>query len=269
MKNQHGDVVENYAATVAAPDVAASAVATLTGQAAFEQLDQVGPGTGKITWTIGYRRANGTTGSFSNSQVISDRYSFPDAIGTPPADDVWAITNQDYENASITSVRITLTLLSADALAYRVAKIQRSVNGKWKDLAGTAIKTRVNHSLRPVFQVLRNGRPDGGTPGTPFTVKLPAGARTAGSLKMVAGSLADGSAGCRVDEGEIICPDWSEPPSRSFAQLIAMLDSQTSNAELTGRLSFKLKKGSKSVVRHWTGLGVTIGNTTAAFTIKK
>ncbi len=270
VKNPGGAVVGNYAATIADPDAAASAVATLTGQAAFEQLDQVGAGTGRVNWTIGYRRANGQTGTIGNSQVISDRFAFLDAIGTPPADDVWAITNQNHEKASITRVDVTVTLLSADAIAYRAVKVQRLNNGKWRDLAGTTIKTRTRYSLRPVFQVLRNGRPDGTAAGKPFGVTLPAGARTKGSLKVVAGSLADGSAGCRTDEdGEIVCPDWSEPPSRSFAELVAMLDSQTSNAELTRRLTYQLKKGSKSIVRQWVGLGVTIGSTSASFTIKK
>lgn len=267
VKNPRGTVVGKHAAAVADPEVAASAAATLTGQAAFEQLDQVGAGTGKVSWTIGYRRANGKTGTIRNSQVISDRSAFLDAIGTPPSDDVWAITSQNHENASITGIKVTVTLLSADAVAYRLVKIQRSAKGKWSDLAGTTIKTGSGYSLRPVFQVVRNGRPNGSTPGKPFALTLPTTARTKGSLKVVAGSLADGSAGCKIDEGDIVCPDWSDPPSRSFAELLAMLDSQTSNADLTRRLTYQLTKGSKSVVGHGTGLGVTIGSTTARFTI--
>lgn len=269
VQDPNGKPVESYVAGVAYPDVAASAVAALIGQAAMEQLDQYGAGTGTVDWTIGYKRANGGTGTLSNSQVVSDRSYFPDEVATPAANDVWAISNQDLEKVTVTDVTVTLKLLSADALSYRVSKIERLSGGKWSNLAGSKLKAGTGYSLRPVFQVVRNNKPDGTRAGTKFSIKLSKSARTKGSMMVAA---AGGPGACETDQfGEVSCEEWEDPSSlaEDFDELIALLDAQPSNAELIGKLNYRLTKGSKTSGYSWTGPGVMSGSATAGFTIKK
>lgn len=267
VQNPQGKQVQSYVAKVAYPDVSASAVALLTGQAALEQLDQYGAGTGELNWTISFKRGNGKTGKFSNSQVISDRSAFPDEIGAPPANDVWALTQQNYENVTITGVSVTLKLLSADALSYRVSKVERLSNGTWSNLAGSKLKAGSSYTLRPVFQVIRNDKPAGTQAGTKFSIKLSKSARTKGSMKVAAVNDSDS---CVVEDDELVCEEWD--PSElagDFDELIALLDAQPSNAALSGKLTYKLTKGSKTSGYSWKGPGVMLGSSTAGFTIKK
>ncbi|MFT4224821.1 hypothetical protein [Micropruina sp.] len=270
VQNPKGVQVDKYVATVAYPDAAAAATAGLVGTAAMEQLDQYSSGTGKVSWTISYKRANGKTGTLSNSQVVDDRYYFPDEIGTPPADDVWAISQQVHEKVTVTGVTVTLKLLSSDAVNYRVSKVQRLSGKTWVNLSGSKLKAGTKYSLRPVYQVVRNDRVDGTTAGAKFRVTLPASARTKGSVQLIGATSFDP---CQADEnGETECDEWDDEfsdPTNSFDELIALLRTEQSDATLIGKLSYKVKKGSRSRTFTLTGPGSLSGSTTAGFTIKK
>lgn len=270
VQNPKGVQVDKYVATVAYPDSAAAATAELVGTAAMEQLDQYSSGTGKVSWTISYKRANGKTGTLSNSQVVDDRYYFPDEIGTPPADDVWAISQQVHEKVTFTGVTVTLKLLSSDAVNYRVSKVQRLSGNTWVNLAGSSLKAGTKYSLRPVYQVVRNDRVDGTAAGAKFRVTLPASARTKGSVKLTGATSFDP---CQADEnGETMCDEWDDEfsdPTNSFDELIALLRTKQSDATLITKLTYKVKKGSKSRNFTLTGPGSLSGTTTAGFTIKK
>lgn len=269
VRNPQGKQVESYAARVAYPDVSAAAVAALTGQAVMEQLDQYGAGTGKLTWTINYRRANGKTGTLTNSQVVTDRFYFPDEIATPPADDVWALTEQSFEKVTITGVTVTATLLSADAVNYRLTKIQRLSGKKWASLSGSKLKAGNSYKLRPVFQVLHNNVPTTSQNGSAFSIYLAKNARTSGAIRLVAASE---SIACVPDKnGEPNCDDWSSvlDQAKSFDQLIALLKAQQSNAAIVGTLSYKLTKGSAQRVLSLKAPGVVTGGKAASFTITK
>ncbi|MFT4215898.1 MAG: hypothetical protein QM619_01755 [Micropruina sp.] len=269
IQNPKGKQIDSYAVQIAYPDAAATAVATMVGQAALEQLDQVGSGSGQVTWTIRYKRANGKKDKLTNSQVIASRYYFPDEIGTPPADDVWAITDQTFEDATITGVDVTLKLVSADAIGYRVSKVQKFSDGKWATFAGSTLKTDTDYTLRPLFRVVRNHKPAGTRAGTKFTITLPKSAGTRGSVKV---SAAGDSGSCVTDEfGEISCEDWEDPSASasSFDDLIAMLDAQRPHNIVSGKLTYRIGKTTKTKSFRWTGPGVMTGGTTANFTIKK
>lgn len=269
VKNSQGKPVDSYHAKVAYPDAAAAATAQLVGRAAMEQLDQYGAGTGELTWTIKYRRANGKDGKLVNSQVISDRSYFPDEIATPPADDVWAITQQSHEKVTITGVTVAVKLLSADAIAYRLAKVQRLNGKKWVSLSASKLRAGTRYQLRPMFQVLNNNVPVARQPGSAFSIRLSKNARTTGSVKLLAASE---SAACVPDKnGEPDCGDWSSllDKAKNFDQLIALLKAQPSNAAIVGMLRYKLTKGSSLGMLSSKGPGVVKGNTGASFTIKK
>ncbi|MFT3971548.1 MAG: hypothetical protein QM695_15050 [Micropruina sp.] len=268
VRNPQGKQVESYTTTVAYPAVSAAAVAVLTGQAAMDQLDQYGAGTGKLKWTISYKRANGQAGKLTNSQVVNDPRYFPDEIGTPPADDVWALSQQNFEKVTLTGVSVTLTLLSPDAIDYELSKVQRLSGTKWVNLAGSKLKSGGSYQLRPVFQVLHNDKPESSQAGSAFTVKLPKTARTKGSVSLV--SL--GGAACSTDEfGDPECDDWSSvgENAKSFDDLVTLLRLQPSNDGIAGMLSYRLTKGSTHRFLNLVGPGVVSGDTNAKFTIKK
>lgn len=269
VKNSRGKQLDRYKVTVAHPDAAAPATADMIGLAAIDQLDQSGAGTGALNWTISYKRANGKAGKLNRSQVVSDRSYFPDEIGTPPADDVWAITQQSHEKVTVTGVTVTLTLQSADAVAYRLSKVQRLSGKKWVSLTGSKLKAGSSHTLRPVFRVLRNDKPTGARAGSTFKVKLPKAARTKGSVSLI--SVGDASSCSPDGEGEPVCDDWSSAVenAKNFDDLVTLLKLQPSNADIAGVLSYRQTKGSGRLFLSLEGPGVTTGKTSAKFIIKK
>ncbi len=269
VKNSKGKQLDRYKVTVAHPDAAAPATADMIGLAAIDQLDQSGAGTGTLNWTISYKRANGKAGKLNRSQVVSDRSYFPEEIGTPPADDVWAITQQSHEKVTVTGVTVTLTLQSADAVAYRLSKVQRLSGKKWVSLTGSKLKAGSSHTLRPVFRVLRNDKPTGARAGSTFKVKLPKTARTKGSVSLI--SVADASSCSPDQDGDPSCDDWSSAVenAKSFDDLVTLLQLQPSNAGIAGVLNYRRAKGSGRLFLTLAGPGVTSGKTSAKFTIKK
>ena len=269
VQNSAGTQVASYHADIADPDLGASAVAYLVGTAAAEQLDQYGAGTGEVSWTIGYRRADDTTGSLSNSQIVTDRAWFPDAIGTPPAEDVWAIADTDLEDVAITGVDITLKLLDDDSMLYRASGVQvQATNGTWSSLSGAKLTAGKNYSLRAVYKVVKNGKASGSAYAAPLLVKLSSKARTSGSFAFSAANYVDEA--CELDEdGNLVCEDWdSDAQYEDFADLVAALDGLQPDNLVTAVLRHKLKKGSTSKAFEWIGPGVVTGAATSTFKVK-
>ncbi|MCB0913364.1 MAG: hypothetical protein KDB60_17300, partial [Propionibacteriaceae bacterium] len=124
VQDASGAEVATYHSDVINPEVGASAVASLTTQATYEQLDEWYSGTGKVSWTIAYTRADGTTGTLTNTQVVADNYWFGEYAGEYPANDVWAISDNEFEDVTIDSVQVTVQLLSADMLTYAASGVQ-------------------------------------------------------------------------------------------------------------------------------------------------
>lgn len=269
VQNKAGATLTTYSGAIADPETAAAGTAYLVGSAAKEQLDKYGAGTGEVTWTISYKRAGGETESFTNSQILSDRASFPDEIGTPPANDVWELAAQTHEDITITRIAVTLRLLSDQAESYEIGPVQRYTKGAWQELEGNRLKAGSTYTLRTTYTLLRNDRPVKTVVGTKFKVTLSKSARSAGSLKVA--SLRDDSA-CEIgDDGEVNCEEFGLDASLawSFDELIEILDAQRSDKTVLGTLKYKLKKGSKTKNYTWTGPGEMTGSTTTSFTIKK
>lgn len=267
VQNPAGKQIASYDIGAASQDVVGPALALVTGTAAAEQLDQYGAGTGKVNWTVNYRKSNGKTGKFSNAQVVSSAYYFPDEVATPPAEDVLSVTQQDFDNATVTGVGVTLKLLSDDALAYQVSKVQRLDKTKWKTLDGSKLKAGTSYSLRNVYQLFRNEKRAGTVTGPAYTATLSKSAKVNGKGKLKVFAFADDPS-CDEDG----CGDFSLPENPDvddFDLFIALLDSRVSHDRVLGKLSYKLKKGSATRSYTWTGPGVMSGSTTASFTIAK
>lgn len=268
VQNATGTQVATYHVGVADPLAAAATVAGTVGTAAYEQLDQYGAGTGAVTWTIGYRRADGTTGSLTNSQVTANSSSFPDVIGTRPAADVWAITSNKFEDVTITSIQITLKLQNADAIAYKAADVQVLIKGSWKSLAGRRLNAGSSYSIRPQYRITKNDRLSGLTAGDPLTLKLKPSARKSGWVKLAATNIDDP---CSVDSTSAIdCTDWSTGASDTASSFDEVLDSLTATQPdnlILGSTYYRLKKGSTTRNFTWTAPGAVTGSTKASFSI--
>jgi len=269
VRNASGTQVATYHSDIAYPEVAASAVAALTGQAAYEQLDQYSSGTGKVSWTIHYRRASGRTESLTNSQIVSDPADFPDAVATYPADDLWTISDNALEKVTITGVEVTLTLLDADGLSYQASGVQlRRSTGRWGSLDGARLKAGKTYSIRPTYTLRTNGvATTTVVTGNPLTIKLPAKARKSGWFSAVAAAEYVDVCDDSIDE----CDDWADEGDlfSSFDDLIASLQDETSNSSMSGELHYRLTKGSRTRARSWHGPGVVTGGVQVAFQIKK
>lgn len=268
--NASGSKVAGYAANISDPEVAGSAVAALVGQAAYEQLDQYGAGTGQVTWTIKYRRQNGSTGSLTNSQIVTDEDWFPDLIGTPAADDVSSIVNNPFENVTITGIGVTLKLLDDDAVTYKIARVQVASKGSWTSLAGKKLKAGSTYSIRPQYLVRKNGKASGAVAGKSIRVALSGKARKSGTFQIAPANTA--AEPCQtLPDGSIVCEDWAVPVEEAYAdfdELIAALDELQSDSLVLGELQYRLRKGSSSRAYRWTGPGVVDGSATAAFSIR-
>ncbi|MGC3994385.1 MAG: hypothetical protein QM779_09810 [Propionicimonas sp.] len=263
--NAAGTPVDTYSMDVADPEVLASAVGALVGQAAYEQLDQYGSGTAKISWTIEFTRESGEQQSLTNSMYVEDAYYFPDAAATYPAEDVWTIGDSGLEDVTITGVTVTLQLLSADALSYRASGVQvQGTSGSWSTLSGAKLKAATTYQLRPVYSVVTNDTPKGKVYGDPFTAKLSKKAKTSGTFTLQATSDADEF--CDEDE----CEDWSEDSDseETFDDLLADLDALPVRDEVSGALRYKLKSGSSVAWFDLVAPGYVTGSKKVAFTIK-
>jgi hypothetical protein len=76
---------------------------------------------------------------------------------------------------------------------------------------------------------------------------------------------------CTADTGgAMTCTDWSDGTSdyASFDDLLASLQDEQSSSDVTGKLYYKLKKGSSSRTWALTGPGVVSGSAKDYFSIK-
>lgn len=271
VKNPAGTQVGAYHGDLAYQALSGSAIAYLIGQAAIDQLDQYSSGTGEVTWTINYRRADASTGSITNSQVVADPNWFPDAIGTPAANDAAAISDNEFEDVTITGVTVTVKLLSADSFSYKASAVQlHSRSGPWVSLDGKRLKAGRTYSLRPQYTVKKNGRSAGKVNGSAVSVKLKSTARKSGTFAFYPVNQPTESC-VTLPSGETVCEEFdgtSTDGVESFDDLIAVLDDVQSDSAVEGILHYKLKKGSTTRSFAWTGPGVVTDSAVAIFTIK-
>ncbi|HEY3338454.1 MAG TPA: hypothetical protein VGK18_08125 [Propionicimonas sp.] len=271
VQNPSGTQVGTYHGDLAYQSLSGAAIAYLIGQAALNQLDQYSTGTGEVSWTIGYRRADGSTGSLENSQVVSDPSWFPDAIGTPAGNDAAAIAGNEFEDVTITGVAVTVKLLSADAFSYTPSAMQvRTRSGSWISLDGKRLKAGNTYSLRPQYTIRKNGRNAGKVSGAPISVRLKSTARRSGTFTF--NPVNQPTESCEtLPSGETVCEEFEGTTTEgleTFDDLIAMLDDVQPDSAVEGTLHYRLRKGSTTRVFDWSGPGVVTGSVEATFSIK-
>ncbi len=269
IQNPSGTEVDRYHGDLASQDLTAAAVGYLVGKAASEQLDQYNAGTGEVSWTISFRREDGSAGGLSNTQVVANRYWFPDEVATPPANDAAAITENEYEDVTITGVEVTLKLLSEDSLTYRASGIQvQRKSGTWKPLDGATLSAGSAYTLRPEYTLKTNGKTSGTEFGTEFRSKLPAKARKFGWFDLI--PAAGSGEECEVIDDVEICVDFGQDTDGygDFDQLLAELDELPLNSSVLGELTYRRKKSYGSKSYQLTGPGVVTGGSSAGFTIR-
>ncbi|HEY3409509.1 MAG TPA: hypothetical protein VGK53_15160 [Propionicimonas sp.] len=271
VQNPAGTPVHSYHGDLAYQALSGAAIAYLVGQSAIDQLDQYGSGTGEVTWTINYRRADHSTGSLTNSQIVADPSFFPDAIGTPAANDAAVIAANEFEDVSITGVTVTVKLLSADSFSYRSTAVQvQTKRGSWISLDGKRLKAGNSYSLRPQYTVRKNGRNAGKVSGSAVSVKLKSTARKSGTFSF--NPVNQPTESCvTLPSGDTVCEEFdgtSTEGLQSFDDLIAVLDDLQSDSAVEGLLHYKLKKGSTARSFEWNGPGVVTDSAEAMFTIK-
>ncbi len=271
VQNAAGAQVGTYHGDLAYQGLSGAAIAYLIGQAALDQLDQYSSGTGEVSWSINYRRADGSTGSLENSQIVTDPNWFPDAIGTPTANDAAAITDNEFEDVTITGVAVTVKLLSADSFSYKATDVQvQTKRGSWISLDDKVLKAGNSYSLRPQYTVKKNGKNAGKVSGDAVSVKLKSTARKSGTFDF--SPLNQPLESCvTLPSGDIICEEFEGTDTEgveSFDDLIALLDDQVPDNAVEGVLHYRLKKGSTTRVFDWTGPGVVTGSVETMFSIK-
>lgn len=268
IQDPSGTEVDSYHGDLASQDLTAAAVGYLVGQAAIEQLDQYNAGTGEVSWTINFRRQNGSAGTLSNTQLVADPYWFPDEVGTPPANDAAAITENGFENVTITGVQVTLKLLSEDSLTFKPSGVQvQRKSGNWGSLDGARLTAGSVYTLRPKYTAKTNGKTTGTVFGAPLKSKLPAKARRTGAFEIAPANLTGEV--CEIFGGVEICVDYGEETEYGdFDELIAALDELPLNSAVRGQLSYDLRKGSGEKTYKLAGPGVVTGSASATFTIR-
>ncbi len=272
VQNPAGAQVGSYHGDLSYQDLTASALSYLIGSAAFDQLDSVGAGTGEVTWTIAFDRADGSPAELTNNQVVASTDYFLDDLGGAAANDAFALTSNPFEDITLTRIDVTVKLLSADSLTYRADDVQ--VRGKdgvtWSSLDGARLKAGGTYSVRPQYQVMKNGRTGGTVTGAVQSVKLSAKARKSGWI-LFSGTNASSEQCTTLPDGSIECVQWDTdaPEYADFDELLAALDEEVADSSVDATLRYRKTSGSRTEVFTWTGPGVVTGSARSSFSIRK
>ncbi|MTB89702.1 hypothetical protein H9L21_14000 [Aeromicrobium senzhongii] len=277
VRNAAGTTLGSYRGSVVDPAVAPFGAAYGPAYAVQDVLDNLGIGTAKLSWRIGYRLANGRTGSLSNSQVYANSGELADEISTDIGNDVAAIASTDLADASITSVSSTLTLLSDAAITYRFSGAQRWTGKKWVKLRGSSVKAGRTVKVRPVYRQYVNGRPRGTSTGPVKSFKIGRNAVGRAQIAFAARASEDGDEDecIKLDDGEVVCPDFGTEGTGpgTFASLLERLDAlvRVDRADVSAQWKWKLRK-SKGVSQRRAGVvapGKISGSYAATFRVRR
>ena len=262
VRSASGVVVDSRSSTVVLPDAGPGVASSLVGNAVIEDLDNYYRGTLRFTWSIGYRTAEGDTGTLTKSQI----YAGTDVVAARPAmqveDDLYSLIDNGFTDVEITRVAMNLTLVSEDAVRYGLSGVQYRKGQTWVTLSGKTLKAGTTYSVRPVYRKSVNDKLSGPTiTGATRTVGLSKKATSKGSLRY---SEASGASECDIwDDCEI-----DEVEASSFDELIDELATVLRNDQLTQTLGYS-RKGTSSYrsVQVFTGPGVVEGSVKVSFKV--
>ena len=248
----------NSLSHVVNPDALAFVVANQTYLDAIMTLDQDAGGEGLLSWTISYKRANGSTGTFTRSQRYSTNDYLAEALTTDVAADVDALVNNPFEDVTITSVHVN-EALSAQTKTLKVGSVQWRKAGEWRRVprrgsvpvtGGKRLKIRVN--------LVREDRTSSATPTSRvMTFKIPKKAARRGEVEVT---------GNNISLDDWFFEEYSDSPDsgaepKSFDQLLASLKAQPRQDSVTVTLTNPLSTGQvRSVNRTWRAPSVVSGD---------
>lgn len=139
-------------------------VGSQTYRDAALSLDEFGPGEADVAWDITFKRANGTTQTFTRSQRYASAYSIADEIPTGVAGDISMILDNGFEDVTITDVQVRQNL-SRSYKGLLLDRVEAWVNGKWTKIKdGGRITVKPGATIKVRAQLLKDGRKSSGAP---------------------------------------------------------------------------------------------------------
>ncbi len=230
-----GGVIDVYNSRI--PGQGFSVLAAYTSVTGIlDSLDNSGTGTVRQAWKISYKLPGGQAGVVSRSQVYAYSGYLYNVIFADLVDDLEKLSGTDLADLEITSVESTATLVSEDALTYRIAGAQVLVGSTWANLDGRTLKAKKTHKIRPIYRNYVNGKPKSLSVGAAVSFKL--------------GKNAVGPA--MVDFAPLVDPDApAEEEGFQYADLGELFDAIESTpsadrGELTVSWTEKAKKAKKA-----------------------
>ncbi len=282
--NANGTRLATYGGSVVNRDIASFAAGYAGAVASMDILDNSGTGTARLVWRIGYKLPNGRTGTLTNSDVYAGMGELADYLVSGVGNDVASLLETDLANATITSIRTDLTLLSAKAISYRNVGAQRWNGKAWVRLHGTTVKPGGSLTVRPVYREYVNGRPQGTRTGPSQKVTLWRTARGTAEISYSPSYDEDEDEDeyyeeeCRIDtSGNVVCTEFGyseeDRAPRTFSELVAQLDAYRSadRGRMTAAWQWRSKysKGVKERETTAVAPGVVFGTYTASVRVRR
>jgi hypothetical protein len=222
----------------------AAAAFTQLGNEVPRMLDNVQEASAKVSWSITYRRADGTTRKLNNSDAYADKYEITGYIGMGVADDIAMLQANPFEDIEIVSVQIS-SVFEEDYRKTRLAGVQLLKKGVWTTVGDDSI-TKVTRGQTYSFRAVLAPVPGSakGTQYSPFVVTVPADAQKITRITLVAPSEED---------------EWyyEEDPSGSFAEYISSLDANRRSDVFERVRSYTSLSGVKTAKR-WNSVAPTV-----------
>lgn len=141
-------------------------------------VDQVGPGTGTVTWRVEMTRPDGSAITFNRTENFTSNADISDTVASELYDSIWQIQDNGYEKVRITDVDQEATV-DDQYHAYKLDRVDRLVNGSWVRIKPqSTITINAGRTLELRARVV----PRDGSIGKATTVRLsiPVGAGHAG-----------------------------------------------------------------------------------------
>lgn len=208
------------------PEALSYVVASQAYRDANLTLDQTSGGEATVAWTVDYRRADGTPGTFRRSQRYASAHAIAEEVPSDVAGDIDAILTNPFERVTITGVTVQQNL-DRTYRAYEMGTVEVRSHGIWE-----RVRDRQRVVVRPgkVLKVrvhLRSAA--GSTTTTPqsriFRLATPRHAVGRGAITIEGhgASFWDDLEEWESEDGEEEGPQG--PQDRSFDELLSRLAS--------------------------------------------
>ncbi|CAG7605447.1 hypothetical protein ACFPZL_06255 [Leucobacter soli] len=220
-------------------DIAPVAAVQLGGDA-LRMLDNAWAGSATVRWSIDYTRANGRTGTLTNTDKYADDMYLPDLVGWGVAEDIAALQYNGFETVTVTGVRITADF-SDQVRVARVAGFERKSGTGWKKVpAGSTVQASrgKSYDYRAVLRPAPNA--DGGTSYLPFTVTVPKSIKKTLKVRLTGATPL-------FEDGELVIGSDDGAPVRNFDQYVAALDDRSRSDRVTVTRRYTSASGANQV----------------------